>query len=226
MAELALAATIIQVVKFALQSTGLFLNFIEGIKNAPRELQSLRQDTHALERTLQAIDACTESGIIRDTAMELLRESLLSCGQNVQQLRGLLGRFVHKREWNSAFMWRFKRDEIQSLRNNVSHSKQTLGLSLAVVQTYAIDSGNRRLSRKIDEAIQPIKTELSSFFDKWLEWQHRGKDADCERKPFHGCPGAEQHRQFARSIIFHRLSTCSHPWANTRLDENLSLGTS
>ncbi|KAL9617893.1 MAG: hypothetical protein Q9160_007320, partial [Pyrenula sp. 1 TL-2023] len=226
MAELALAASIIQVITFTLHNTGVFLNFVEGIKNAPRELQSLRQDTHALERTLQAIDTCTRSGIIRDTAMELLRESLLSCGQNLKRLHSLLARFIHKHEWNSAFMWRFKRDEIQTLRNSISHSKQTLGLSLAVVQAYAIESGNRRLSRKIEEAIRPIKTELSSFYEKWLEWQNRRRHTVCERKVARDCQDKDPDRELARSIIFQRLSACSHPWANSTLDENLSLGTS
>jgi Fungal N-terminal domain of STAND proteins len=222
MAEVAAAASIIQIITFALHSANVLFDFIEGIRNAPKEIRSIRQDVQALGKTIQAIHTCMQSGIIRDTAAGLLRESLMSCGSNLRQLRRLLGRFTHKKEWNSAFMWRWSRDEIQRLRNNISHSKQTLGLSLAVVQTHSTEAGNRRLSQKIDTAIRPIRMELFSFYEKWLERE------SLERSPAR--KQSFQHRQdtdraMTHSIFLGQLPAGSHPWAKAKLDDTLSLGT-
>jgi hypothetical protein len=107
-------------------------NFIKEVKNAPKEIQFMRQEASALEHSLDALHSCMQSGIIREFAAELLREPLASCCSDFHQLRRLLRRFTRKGEWNSAFVWRWDRDEIDRLRTNISHSKQTLGISLAV----------------------------------------------------------------------------------------------
>ena len=129
----------------------------------------MRQKASALEHTLDALHSCMQSGIIREFAAELLREPLASCCSHPNQLHRLLRRFTHKAEWNSAFVWRWSRDKIEGLRKNISHSKQTLGLSLAILQTHAIEAGKQRLSQKIDTAIQPIQAPLFSFYEYLLD---------------------------------------------------------
>ena len=84
------AASILSIITVALHGASALFNFIECIKNAPKEIRSLRQEARALGLTLDALHCCMQNGIIREFAARLLHESLVSCSSHLKQLRRLL----------------------------------------------------------------------------------------------------------------------------------------
>lgn len=209
------AASILSIITAALYGARALYNFIKDVKNTPKEIRSIRQEASALEYTLDALHSCMQSGIIHECAAGLLRGSLAACCSHLNQLRRLLRRFTHKGEWNSAFVWRWSRDEIERLRTNISHSKQTLGLSLAVLQTHAIEAGNQQLSQKIDTAIQPIRSELFSFYQYLLD-REEVQSLNTRYQPLQS-----KDRIMAQTICLADLPAGSHPWAQTIVNDSI-----
>ena len=176
MEGVAAASSILQLVGFALKGIENLHDFFTAIRDAPAEIRTIKADTGALYSTLRLVrHSCLECGTICDIYAEALSEALTSCGQNLLDLLKLLGRFVHEGTWDSAFVWRWKRSEIQRLRKNIAESKLTLSLSLSTVQIEVVEAGNQRLSRKIDMAIRSRNQTIShrATVDSCLRFEER-----------------------------------------------------
>lgn len=140
MEGLGVAASIIAVVDLSAKVTSLCLKYAKGVKNAPAEIEHLRQQVTNLRNVTERVQSLLKSanGAQLDNsqslkqALEDSRSRLDTLGQKLSE--GLKSKRRRRYSRRRALMWPFQRDEVEQMICAFQQSNQTISLALQIDQ--------------------------------------------------------------------------------------------
>lgn len=137
---LSITAGIAGLLGFALHGSKRMLDFIDNIRDAPRDIAALSVDLKARYQELAALAAMHE-GFDRNPAMgDFLREPLTNCVDVFTEFTTMLNQYIittkdgskRVRTWKHV-AWAFKDKEIQLFRNTLLAYKSSLTIAIGAM---------------------------------------------------------------------------------------------
>ena len=145
-----LIASVVNIGGSAVQSAKNLCEMVQSIKNAPRELQTISDETHtfsAVVRDLQLAlaDSQIEVYVKHDEGMVArvanLKDPLTRCSQLLEQLVVKVGSYLKPTEDGQGSRlgslergkWFFTKNEVAQLIANLENSKRTLDLAMGSI---------------------------------------------------------------------------------------------
>jgi hypothetical protein len=137
---LSITAGVAGLLGFALHGSKRMLEFIDGIRNAPKDIAAISVDLRALYQEIAALAAMQEGFCRNPTMADYLREPLENCVDVFTEFTMTLNQYVvttrdgstKVRTWKHI-TWAFKEKEIQLFRNTLLAYKSSLSIAIGAM---------------------------------------------------------------------------------------------
>lgn len=203
-------------------------SFICTINGGPADILSLSKDVSTLGDILQALQSCISLGLVRQNAVDALEPSLLNCTQAAEELEEILRPFtkqVHATylRWTSSFKWAFKKSDVKDCVDRLTVSKQTLTITLGIINTYAVENGKEEIKEELLARTTSIRANLAMISADLKNRATNVRRSDSQNSSkgslFNGTDSGLPLRRFLEEAIPN-----DHPWTGaTNINEIISV---
>lgn len=134
--------SIVSLLAIGLHSANKLLALVEGIRDAPREIQNISEDSRSICDILSTLNEFLEENRESQLPTEItlsLHVPLANTSRAADELVDKIKPFVKEKsesktsKWVAGIRWSFSQKNVKQLGEQLSNGKSTLSMTLAVV---------------------------------------------------------------------------------------------
>lgn len=134
--------SIVSLLALGLQAANKLLDLVEDVRDAPREIQSISDDSRSICEILFTLDGFLrenkESQLPADIAQSLhvpLANTRTAADKLVDKIKPLVREKGESKtsKWVAGIRWSFSQKDVKQLGEQLSNGKSTLSMTLAVI---------------------------------------------------------------------------------------------
>ena len=130
-------------VGFALRTSRMLYELVDGTLDAPKEVFAVSREAKAFASVLTSLQSLIQDGTLREEGVISLQVPLDNCLQTITTLAGKIQPHIKtsgdakKSKWR-GFTWTFKREDVRNLCSRLAQSNMTLNTAIIITNTYVI----------------------------------------------------------------------------------------
>lgn len=134
--------SIVSLLAIGIHSANKLLTLVEGIREAPREIQNIAEDSRSICDILSTLNEFLEENRGSQLPTEItlsLHVPLVNTSRAADELVDKIKPFVKEKsesktsKWVAGIRWSFSQKNVKQLGEQLSNGKSTLSMTLAVV---------------------------------------------------------------------------------------------
>ncbi|KAF4627052.1 hypothetical protein G7Y89_g11102 [Cudoniella acicularis] len=141
-------------VGFALRTSKVLYELVDGTLDAPKEVFAVSREAKAFASVLTSLQSLIQDGTLREEGVISLQVPLDNCLQVITSLTGKIQPHIKtsgdakKSKWR-GFTWTFKREEVRNLCSRLAQSNMTLNTAISIMNTVKLDANSAEVSDHI-----------------------------------------------------------------------------
>ncbi|KAK3339860.1 hypothetical protein B0T25DRAFT_560751 [Lasiosphaeria hispida] len=170
---LSIAAGVVGLLGYTLHGSKRMLEFIESIRNAPKDVAALSLDLRALHDVLATLAGMQNEFNSNPTIIDCLRVPLENCVDIFTDFTATLNQFVvttrdgsmRVRTWKNI-VWAFREKEISLFRDTTLAYKASLNMAVGAMTLFtatSIDERTKRIEIDMKNELQQIRAKLQAL---------------------------------------------------------------